>query len=124
MKRLIGTIIGLILVFIIITFTVAYFTLNNGSFLTSFDFKSITNTGLDFYVYFEDVKIAEKYDILAYNKENEVIYRDTIKDNSTTIKFDNLKFNNAYKNPPVFRGIFIMLLGWFYAIMPMNFRTK
>ena len=48
MKKIITTIIGLIILFIILTFTVSFFVLNNGTFLTNFKFKSITNTGLDF----------------------------------------------------------------------------
>lgn len=97
MKKIITTIIGLIILFIILTFTVSYFVLNNGTFLTNFKFKSITNTGLDFYIYFEKVKAAKNYDIIVYDIENEVIYKENIKDNSTTIKFDKLRFNETYK---------------------------
>lgn len=97
MKKIITTIIGLVILFIILTFTVSYFILNNGSFLTNFKFKSITNTGLDFYVYFEDVKASDNYDIIVYDMDNSVIYKDNIKDNSTIIKFDKLNFNETYK---------------------------
>lgn len=97
MKKIIGTIISIIMLFIVATFVIAYFILNNGSFLTNFDFKSVTNTGLNFYVYFDKVQAAENYDILVYDSENIVIYRDNIKDCSTTIEFDSLNFNEAYK---------------------------
>lgn len=97
MKKIITTIIGLVILFIILTFTVSYFVLNNGTFLTNFKFKSITNTGLDFYVYFEKVKASENYDIIVYDMENTVIYKENIKDNSTIIKFDKLNFNETYK---------------------------
>ena len=97
MKRIIYTIIGIILLFISITFIVAYVTINNGSFLTNFKFKSITNTGLDFYVYFDDVKAAEYYNIIAYDNENYQIYKDRVDTNSTIIKFDKLNFNEKYK---------------------------
>ena len=97
MKKIIVSLIGFIILFIILTFTVSYFVLNNGSFLTNFEFKSVTNTGLDFYIYFEDAKSADNYDVLAYNMENEVIYKDNIKDNSTIIKFDKLRYNETYK---------------------------
>lgn len=97
MKKIIGMIIGIIMLFISATFVIAYFILNNGSFLTNFDFKSVTNTGLNFYVYFEKVKAADNYDILVYDSENIVIYRDNIKDCSTTIEFNSLNFNEAYK---------------------------
>lgn len=97
MKKIIGTIIGIIMLFIVATFVIAYFILNNGSFLTNFDFKSVTNTGLNFYVYFDKVPAADNYDILVYDSENIVIYRDNIKDCSTTIEFASLNFNEVYK---------------------------
>jgi len=96
-KRIIYTIIGIILLFISTTFIVAYVTINNGSFLTNFKFKSITNTGLDFYVYFDDVKAAEYYNLIVYDNDNYQIYKDKLDSNSTIIKFDKLNFNEKYK---------------------------
>ena len=52
------------------TFIIAYFILNNGSFLTNFEFVSVTNTGLNYYVYFDKVKVATNYDVIVYNSEN------------------------------------------------------
>lgn len=97
MKKIITGVISIIILFIVVTFIIAYFILNNGSFLTNFEFKSVTNTGLNFYVYFEKSKAAKNYDILVYDSENIIIYRDNIKDCSTTIEFDNLNFNEVYK---------------------------
>lgn len=97
MKKIITGVISIIILFIISTFIIAYFILNNGSFLTNFEFKSVTNTGLNFYVYFEKSKAAKNYDILVYDSENIIIYRDNIKDCSTTIEFDSLNFNEVYK---------------------------
>lgn len=97
MKKIITGVISIITLFIIATFIIAYFILNNGSFLTNFEFKSVTNTGLNFYVYFEKSKAAKNYDILVYDSENIIIYRDNIKDCSTTIEFDTLNFNEVYK---------------------------
>ena len=97
MKRVITTIVGIVILFVVLVVVVSYFILNNGSFLTNFKFKSITNTGLDFYVYFEKSKAAVNYDVIVYNMENEVIYKENIKDNSTTVKFDKLNFNENYK---------------------------
>ena len=97
MKKLIYTIIGLVILFVIVTFVVAYVTINNGSFLNSFNFKSVTNTGLDFYVYFDEVKAAEYYNIIVYDNENNQIYKDKLDNNSTIINFDKLKFNESYK---------------------------
>ena len=97
MKRVIFTILGLIVLFISLTFTVSYVAVNNGSFLTNFKFKSVTNTGLDFYVYFDEVKVADYYNVFVYDTENNLIYKDKIKDNSTTINFDSLNFNETYK---------------------------
>lgn len=97
MKKIIVTITGIIILFIAFAFIIAYFILNNGTFLTNFEFKSITNTGLNFYVYFDKVRAADNYDVIAYDSENRVIYKENIKDTSTTIEFDSLNFNEAYK---------------------------
>lgn len=97
MKKIIITISSLIILFISLTFIIAYFILNNGSFLTNFEFTSVTNTGLNFYVYFDKVKAAKNYDVIVYNSENTIIYKENIEDTSTTIEFDQLNFNEVYK---------------------------
>ena len=97
MKKIICTIFSILVLFIVATFVIAFFILNNGSFLTKFDFKSVTNTGLNFYVYFDKVKAAINYDVIVYDSENNIIYKNNIKDTSTTIEFDSLNFNEAYK---------------------------
>lgn len=97
MKKIIGTIISIVILFIITTFIIAFFILNNGSFLTNFEFKNVSNIGLNFYVYFEKVKAANNYDIIVYDSENAIIYKDNIKDTSTTIEFESLNFNEVYK---------------------------
>ena len=79
MKRVIFTILGLIVLFISLTFTVSYVAVNNGSFLTNFKFKSVTNTGLDFYVYFDEVKVAEYYNVFVYDTEIHLILMRLIK---------------------------------------------
>lgn len=97
MKKIIGTVTSIIILFIILAFIIAYFILNNGSFLTKFDFKNVSNTGLNYYVYFDKVKAAVNYDVIVYDNENTIIYKDNIEDTSTTIEFDSLNFNEAYK---------------------------
>jgi len=96
-KKIIGVITAIIVLFISLTFVIAYFILNNGSFLTNFEFKSVTNTGLNYYVYFDKVKIATNYDVLVYDSDDNIIYKDNIKETSTTIKFNSLNYNEAYK---------------------------
>ncbi len=97
MKKIISTVIFIIILFIITTIIIAYFISNNGTFLTNFKFKKVTNTGLNFYVYFEKVPAAKNYDILVYDSENIIIYKDDITTNNTTIKFNKLNFNETYK---------------------------
>ena len=97
MKKIIGTITGLIILFVLLTFMIAYIILNNGSFLTKFEFTNVTNAGLNYYVYFEKVIAAENYDVIVYDNLDNIIYKNNIKDNSTTIEFESLNFNEAYK---------------------------
>ena len=96
MKKIIKLIISICIVFIVLTGIVCFFLLNSGTFLTEFNFISVSNTGLDFYVYFEKVKAAEKYDIIVYDSSNMLIYKEEIKENSTMINFDSLKNNEVY----------------------------
>lgn len=96
MKKIIRVVITVLVVFIILTGIVCFYLLNSGAFLTEFNFISVSNTGLDFYVYFEKVKAAIKYDVIVYDSSNMMIYKDEIKDNSTVINFDTLKNNEVY----------------------------
>ena len=82
--------------FIILTIIACFYLLNSGAFLTNFNFISITNTGLDYYVYFEKVKAAKNYDVLVYDSSNYLVYRDNIESNSTIINFDSLNYNEVY----------------------------
>lgn len=97
MKKIIGTISFIIMIFVLITFIIAYFITNNGSFLTRFKFKSVTNAGLNYYVYYTKVPASFKYDVLVYDSDNEIIYKKETKNTSLTIEFDSLKYMEAYK---------------------------
>ena len=97
MKKIIGLIISIIIIFILSTIIISYFLLNNGTFLTNFKFKNVSNVGLNYYIYFDKVPAAKNYDVIVYDSENIIIYKDNIKKNSTTIEFNKLNFNEAYK---------------------------
>lgn len=97
MKKIIGLIISIIIIFILSTIVISYFILNNGTFLTNFKFKNVSNVGLNYYIYFDKVPAAKNYDIIVYDSENIIIYKDNIKKNSTTIEFNKLNFNETYK---------------------------
>lgn len=97
MKKIIGLIISIIIIFILSTIIISYFILNNGTFLTNFKFKNVSNVGLNYYIYFDKVPAAKNYDVIVYDSENIIIYKDNIKKNSATIEFNKLNFNEAYK---------------------------
>lgn len=97
MKKIIGLIISIIIIFILSTIVISYFILNNGTFLTNFKFKNVSNVGLNYYIYFDKVPAAKNYDVIVYDSENIIIYKDNIKKNSTTIEFNKLNFNETYK---------------------------
>lgn len=97
MKKIIGLIISIIIIFILSTIIISYFILNNGTFLTNFKFKNVNNVGLNYYIYFDKVPAAKNYDVIVYDSENIIIYKDNIKKNSTTIEFNKLNFNETYK---------------------------
>ena len=97
MKKIVPIIIIVICLFISVTGIVTFFIVNNGSFLTSFKITRVNNIGLDYYVYFQNVKAATSYDVIVYDSENLIVHRENIKNNSLTINFDNLKYNETYK---------------------------
>ena len=97
MKRIIITIISLIIFFIVATFTVAFFITNNSNFLTNFKFINVNNIGLNYYVYYEKVKVATHYEILVYDNDNKIIYKEDTKNNSATIKLQDLNYDESYK---------------------------
>lgn len=97
MKRIIITIISLIIFFIVATFTVAFFITNNSSFLTNFKFINVNNIGLNYYIYYEKVKVATHYEILVYDNDNKIIYKEDTKNNSATIKLQDLNYDESYK---------------------------
>ena len=97
MKKIISTIFFMIIFFVLTTFIIAYFIINNGSFLTRFKFKSVTNAGLHYYVYYTKVPASTKYEIFVYNDNNEIIYKNETKNTSMTIEFESLKYMGRYK---------------------------
>ena len=97
MKKIIRTIILLIVAFIVLTFVISFFVINNGSFLTRFNFKSVTNIGLNYYVYFDKVLSSDHYELIVYNSDNIIIKKESTKSNSIEIHFDSLKYNESYK---------------------------
>ena len=84
MKKVISTIIFIVLFFVVTTFIVAYFIINNGSFLTRFKFKSVSNAGLNYYIYYTKVPASVNYDIFVYDGNNEIVYRNETKNTSLT----------------------------------------
>ena len=97
MKKIVIAISSLVIFFIAAAGIISFFILNNNSFLTNFKFITVNNIGTDFFVYFEEVKVAKSYDVIVYNSGNEIVYRENINKNSTTIKFDKLVYNETYE---------------------------
>ena len=97
MKKIIITIIMLIFFFVATTFLIAFFVTNNENFLTNFKFINVTNTGLNYYIYYEKVPASKSYEIIVYNNNNDIIYKKETKNNSATITFEKLNYNEAYK---------------------------
>ena len=97
MKRIIITIFSIILFFIVSTFIIAFFITNNGSFLTKFRFKSVSNVGLNYYIYYTNVPASVKYDVIVYDSANEIIERKETKKTSASLEFDSLKNEETYK---------------------------
>jgi len=96
-KKIIGITCTIIVLFVAIASLILCFILNNGSFLTNFNFISVDNVGTDFFVYFDDVKAAVNYDVIVYNSNNEIVYRENFEESSVLVKFDKLRYNETYK---------------------------
>ena len=96
MKSIIRRVIFIIIIFVVLTSVISLYLLNTGNFLTKFNFISVTNTGLDFFVYFEEPKAVKNYDIMVYDSSNMVVYKNTIDTNDAVINFESLKNNEVY----------------------------
>ncbi len=97
MKKTIKVGLATLILFIILTFCIVMFIFKNNSTLNNFKFISVTNTGLNFYIYFEEVKSANKYDIIIYDNSDNIINKKTVKNNSATISLKDLVYGSDYK---------------------------
>ena len=67
MKKLIIIISSAIILFIGIILFVINFLMSDDGVLNNFEFTNVTNTGLNYYVYYNPVKDAKNYEITVYD---------------------------------------------------------
>ncbi len=97
MKKLIIIISSVIILFIGIILFVINFLMSDDGVLNNFEFTNVTNTGLNYYVYYNPVKDAKNYEITVYDSLSNIVYRDSIEESSATIKFDSLIHDESYE---------------------------
>lgn len=97
MKKIIYLSITIIIVFILTTLFFSYIILNSGNILKNFDYIKVDNIGSTYYLYFENVKGAEEYDVIVYDNYGISITHETIKEPQVTLNLTNLEYNSKYE---------------------------
>ena len=97
MKKVIYVIMLVIVVFIITTIFFSYLILNSGNILHNFDFIKVDNVGATYYLYFEDVKSAEEYDVIVYDSYGISLEHRTVTEPKATLNLTNLEYNSKYE---------------------------
>ena len=97
MKRTLLIISFIILVFIGTTMTVSYSLINSDDYLKSFNIISVSNVSTKFNINFERVKGAKDYEIVFYNEDDSIFYKENTTNNNMIIDLDNIENNKRYK---------------------------
>ena len=97
MKKIIYTIFFIVVCFILITIFFSYLILNSGNILHNFDFIKVDNVGSNFYLYFEDVKSAEEYDVIVYDSYGVEVQQITVNEPKAVLELNNLEYNSKYE---------------------------
>lgn len=97
MKKIIYLIMLIIVVFVGTTLFFSYLILNSGNILHNFDFIKVDNVGSNYYLYFEDVKSAEEYDIIVYDSYGVSVEQVTVTEPKATLELTNLEYNSKYE---------------------------
>ncbi len=92
MKKSIIFICSIIFIFIAVTVLVLNFTIKD-----NFKFTNVTNIGLNYYLYFNKVKNASRYEIVTYDKDSNIIKKIETDTNSATLEFDSLNHDEEYE---------------------------
>lgn len=97
MKKIIYTIFFVIVVFIVVTLFFSYLILNSGNILHNFDFIKVDNVGATYYLYFEDVKSAEEYDVIVYDSYGIEVEQITVNEPKAVLELTSLEYNSKYE---------------------------
>ena len=97
MKRIIITIIFVLITFISVTFAVSAILLNSDKILNSFSIISVDNVSHFFAINFERVKAAEYYEIVVYDENNVEVFSEKVKKNNVSINLEKINYNAKYK---------------------------
>lgn len=97
MKKTITALIIIIVVFIITTFLMSYTIINSKNYLKNFNIISVNNINTKFSIKFEKVKAAKFYEVIIYNNDKSVLYKNKFKNNNITINLDNIIYNYKYQ---------------------------
>lgn len=97
MKKLIYSIIFVLLTFIITTVIVSIIILNGNKILKKFSIISVENISTNYIVKFEKVKAAQNYEIIIYNPDNSIFYNKKSYGETVNLNLNNIKYDQKYK---------------------------
>lgn len=97
MKKIVYLICLVIIVFIGTTLFFSYLILNSGNILHNFDFIKVDNVGANYYLYYENAKGANEYDIIVYDSMGLSLEHITTEEKKATLNLSNLEYNSKYE---------------------------
>ena len=97
MKKILLIISFIILIFIGTTIIVSFKIINGEEYLRQFNIISVNNISTKFNIRFEKVKAAKEYEIVIYNKDDSIFYKETTKNNDVIINLNEVENNKEYK---------------------------
>ena len=95
MKKILLVISFIILIFIVTTLIVSLKIINGNEYLRQFNIISVNNVSTKFNIRFEKVKAAKEYEIIFYNQDDSIFYKEKTKNNDLNIVLNNLE--NSHK---------------------------
>ncbi len=97
MKRIIISIAIILFVFVGVTVASSFLIINGGKILKNFSLISVDNIANKYFVKFEPVKAASYYEVIVYNSNNVIFFREETNETELEIDFEGIKYDETYK---------------------------
>lgn len=97
MKKIVLSIISVLLVFIVSILLASKYVIKSEKILSNFNIISVDNIGKKYFLNFEDAGNVSYYQVLIYDDNNRIFYNKNYKKNVVSFNLDSIKYNDEYK---------------------------